>query len=84
MPTLRVQVCSDIDYENLIAEIYVDDQYVALVSREESNGPLLVEFPGPNQNEAVIARKVEFQSLMAALYEAHAKLGSGRDESREG
>lgn len=76
MAAHRIQICSDIDYENLIAEIYVDDRYVALVSREDRAGPFLVEFPGPDQNEAVIARKVDFQTLVAALDDARAKLGA--------
>jgi hypothetical protein len=32
LPTFRVQISSDVAYERLIAEIYVDEKVVALVS----------------------------------------------------
>ncbi len=31
---LKVQIASDIDYENLIAEIYKKDQLIAIVSKK--------------------------------------------------
>lgn len=51
MSTFRIQVCSDVDYEKLIAEVYVDEKFVALVNQERGDGVLEVVFPGPSQNE---------------------------------
>lgn len=71
---LRVQVCSDVDYDNLIAEIYCDEKFVALISQEEGVSNLKVELPGPNQNEAAVIRKVDLDWFQKALQEAKKKL----------
>ena len=73
----RIQICSDVDYEQLIAEVYIDAQFIALVSHEKPDAEYFVELPGSNQNEAAIIRKVEFSTLLAALAEARARLDSG-------
>jgi hypothetical protein len=77
MSGYRIQICSDADYEQLIAEVYIDDRFVALVSHEDPTAEYFVEFPGPDQKEAAIVRKVKFSTLLAALAEARAKLDSG-------
>ena len=35
MSDYRIQICSDVDYNYLIAEIYIEDKFVALLSRED-------------------------------------------------
>ena len=77
MSGYRIQICSDVDYDQLIAEVYIDERFVALVSHEDPVGEYFVEFPGQDQNEAAIVRKVEFSTLLAALAEARSKLDSG-------
>jgi hypothetical protein len=77
MSSYRIQICSDVDYEHLIAEVYVDERFVALVSHEDPGGEYFVEFPGPNQDQDAIVRSVEFSTLLAALAEARRKLDSG-------
>ncbi|MBU9847143.1 hypothetical protein J1784_19270 [Rahnella sp. FRB 231] len=37
---LEIVIASDIDYENLIAEIYCNDQYVALLQQEDGKEEL--------------------------------------------
>jgi len=74
---LRVQICSDVDYDNLIAEIYYRGKYVALISQENGPDKLVVEFPGPDMNEDVIIREVDFDWLLNALREAKIKLIEG-------
>lgn len=59
MKGYAIQVCSDVNYERLIAEVYIGDRFVALVSHEDPTGEYCVEFPGPGQDEAAIVRKVE-------------------------
>ncbi|QDQ28440.1 hypothetical protein FNU76_19915 [Chitinimonas arctica] len=72
--TVKIQVCSDTDFEQLIAEIYIDDKFVALVSQDEGVDNLRVEFPGSDQNESTITRKVDFEVLCHALSNARREL----------
>jgi hypothetical protein len=71
---LKIVICSDVDYDNLIAEIYYDDKFVALISQEEGPSKLKVEFSGPTQNEEAILRKVDLDWFQHALEEAKEKL----------
>jgi len=41
---LKIIIASDVDYEHLIAEIYCDDEYIALVQQEEGKDKLKIEF----------------------------------------
>lgn len=43
MNQLRIDICSDTDYEKLVAEIYCDNKFVALISQESEQ--LMLEFP---------------------------------------
>lgn len=74
MNAVKIQVCSDTDFEQLIAEIYIDDKFVALVSQDEGVNNLQIEFPGPGQNESAITRKVDFDVLCHALSKARSEL----------
>ena len=74
---LRVLICSNVEYNNLIAEIYSHGKYVALVSQEKGPDKLVVEFPGPDQNEAAIIRKVDLDWFEYALQQAKIKLIEG-------
>ena len=40
----EILICSDCNYDNLVAEIYIDDKYIALVSYDD-NGNFFVEIP---------------------------------------
>jgi len=71
---LKVLICSDVEYDKLIAEIYHHDRYVALISKEDGPNQLAVEFPGPGMNEDVVTRKVDLVWLEAALAAARRKL----------
>lgn len=44
MDKLKVLVCSDLDYENLIAEIYAGDKFIGLISQEDGLGNFMMEF----------------------------------------
>jgi len=74
MSAFRIQVCSDVDYEKLIAEVYVDEKFVVLVNQERYDGVLEVVFPGPDQNESAVTRHVELPMLLEALEEAKSEL----------
>lgn len=74
MSKYRIQVASDTDYEELIAEIYVDERFVALVNQEHGKTDLRVDFPGPEQNQAALLRSVPLGTLLDALAAAKAQL----------
>jgi hypothetical protein len=71
---LKVTVCSDRDYEELIAEIYHDEKFVALISQDEGRDKLYVEFPKPNNIEEMVAGRVGLEWFQDALEKAKLEL----------
>lgn len=71
---IKITVCSDIDFEHLIAEIYVDDRFVALISQEEGKDRPKIEFPGPEMNEDAICRKIGLAQFLVAVEQARNRL----------
>lgn len=41
---LKIVIASDIDYENLVAEIYYKDEFIALLQQENGIDDIRVEF----------------------------------------
>jgi len=68
----HVTVASDRDYENLVAEIYIDDVYIGLIS-EETQGNRLFEIASFPPTES---RKIDPAIFMAAFQHAMARLDS--------
>ena len=64
---LKIVIASDVDYENLIAEIYRNDEFIALLQQEDGINDIKVEF---SSNISVI----DFDWLQNALNEAKIKL----------
>lgn len=64
---LKIVIASDVDYENLIAEIYLNDEFIALLQQENGVDDLNVEF-------ASNINSVNFDWLQNALNEAKRKL----------
>ncbi|WP_241613746.1 hypothetical protein [Rosenbergiella epipactidis] len=64
---LKIVIASDVDYENLIAEIYQNDEFIALLQQEDGINDIKVEF---SSNISVI----DFDWLQNALNEAKIKL----------
>ena len=66
----EILICSDCNYDNLIAEIYIDDKYIALVSYDD-NGNFFVETPTVKPiNEDMITHKVDYNVFIELLEEA--------------
>jgi hypothetical protein len=63
------------DYDRLVAEIYYEGLFVALVSQERGNGLFDIETPGPNLIEKKIMRKVDADGFRKAVEEACQRLG---------
>jgi len=64
---LKIIIASDVDYENLIAEIYCDEEFIALLQQEDSKGDIKVEFLSN-------IKAIDFEWLQYALSEARKKL----------
>jgi hypothetical protein len=62
------------DYEKLVAEIYCDRLFVALVSQERGDGLFDIETPGPNLVENRIIRKVDAAGFSEAIEQACKRL----------
>ncbi|MBN7121126.1 hypothetical protein BSU01_05275 [Erwinia billingiae] len=64
---LKIIISSDIDYEKLIAEIYCNDEFIALLQQEDGINDIKVEFSS-NINA------LDLDWLQNALHEARKKL----------
>ena len=60
-------IASPPDYENLVAEIYLDGLFVVLISQEEEKGRFSIETPGCDMIESEIIRKVELRDFLKAI-----------------
>ena len=61
------QFCSDIDYENLILEVYHDGQFFALLSSEGVDGTVSIQFPNNIEGEISISETVGLESFIKML-----------------
>lgn len=68
----KVILSSDSNYDDLVAEIYIDDKYVALVGFKEDN--FFVETPSHHLKEDVILRKIPYDIFIELLNIAKEKL----------
>ena len=69
----RIVVASDIDYDNLIAEIYLGELLIAIVTRESGTEEYVVDLPGSQRDGAPMTR-IELSTLRAALDDARTEL----------
>jgi hypothetical protein len=69
----KIVLSSDCHYDNLVAEIYIDDKYIALVSYD-SKKEFFVETPANNLDEAVVCHKVPYEVFINLLHDAKKKL----------
>jgi hypothetical protein len=67
-------IASPPDYAGLVAEIYYDGQFVALISQERGRGIFDIETPGPRLVETEVIRKVELRGFWKAVEEASERL----------
>lgn len=74
MTNYRIQIASDADYNEVIAEIYVDGKFVALLNQEHGKTDLRVDFPGPERHQDSLLRSIPLGTLLDALAAAKAKL----------
>lgn len=70
----EILLASPPDYQELVAEVYYDGKFVALVTQEHGPGIFDVETPGDNVMESKVARRVELHGFMTALETACLRL----------
>ncbi len=75
---IRIQIASDPDHEQVCAEIYIAEKFVALLSHEAESEPRL-EFPGVDQDEAMVQRAVGLDLFLRAVAQARAALASSSE-----
>lgn len=71
---IRILLSSDSDYEKLIAEIYYEDKFIALLNQDEGLDSMKIEFPDLNVKENLVLRKVDLEIFEEALKEAKRKI----------
>lgn len=71
----NIMFSSEDQYERLVAEIYCDGKYVALVHQERGLGDFAIEFPGRGMpNEEAILRSVELGGFLKTVATARREL----------
>jgi hypothetical protein len=70
----RIGLASDVDYEELIAEIYLEDKLIALLSQDKGFRALRIEFPGCELNQDAITREADLEGFLIAVQEAKTAL----------
>ena len=71
---IEVILSSDCDYDMLIAEMYVDGKFVALLNQDRGVDSLVIEFPEGNVQENEILRKIDLGAFEEALVLAKQKI----------
>jgi len=56
---IEILLCSDCDYEKLVAEIYYDGKFIALLNQDEGIDKIRIEFPGAVVLEEMVLRKMD-------------------------
>lgn len=71
----KIQVSSDADYNNLISEVYIDGEFVALISQEDGPESLKIELSSPAIDvDSSSAKIFDLKTFLEALEDAKAAL----------
>ncbi len=60
-----IMVASDVNHQELCAEIYFRGKFVALITH--TNGKKVLELAGSNLDETVVARAVSLEGFLRAI-----------------
>ena len=60
----RVDVCSDLEYEDLIADIYFQDKFVAMITQEKGFKNLEIEIYAPKGQEKWLFKFSDFENVI--------------------
>ena len=70
----EVIIADDQDHEEVFAEIYRDNKFLASISKEDGPDRLKVELPGPGLDESQVVRQVPLADFITVLGQAAKKL----------
>jgi hypothetical protein len=79
MNNVKILLSSDLNYEQVVAEIYYADKYVGLINQDDPQNLLFI-LPIDCDN-SIVAREVPLNILLAAIQVAIERLGYGSDTS---
>ncbi|MEM0515683.1 hypothetical protein WCN91_09725 [Pseudoalteromonas sp. YIC-827] len=68
MENIEITVCSDLDYDNLIAEIKIDNVFVGIVTNEPDE-PLRFEIPNGQESSINVELDTYFKAINNAKLE---------------
>ncbi len=71
--SLTVTIASDTDYQQLVAEIYCDGKFVALISQDHGPDDLRLEFP-TNSDPSAVCSSVGLDWFLDAVQKAKEQL----------
>ena len=70
----EIVIASPPEYDNLVAEIYYNEKFVALVNQEGNLTRYELEFPGTDLLESEITRRVEWRDFKLTVDQACKRL----------
>ena len=70
---IGITIASDVAYDKLIAEIYIDGKFVALISQDDGIDKLKIEFPR-TYNPSDICESTNLEMFIDALHNAKEQL----------
>jgi hypothetical protein len=73
----EILLASPPECESLVAEIYCDGKFLALVSQEKGLGAFEIETPGPGLVEERVVRKADLSGFLKAVELACQRLLGG-------
>ena len=77
MPSnFNIVLASPSEHRELVAEIYIDGKFVALISEERGSGLFDLETPGAGLVETNVTRRVDLPRFMAAVEQACKQLSA--------
>ena len=75
-PILQVTIASDTDYKELVAEIYCDGKFVALINQDSGVDDLRLDFPA-NSEPSAVCNSVGLDWFVDAVQQAKDQLLHG-------
>ncbi|HIB68346.1 MAG TPA: hypothetical protein EYO33_25440 [Phycisphaerales bacterium] len=72
---IEINIADDEFHEKVFAEVLYEDKLLVVLSQEDESGELLLEFPGSDHLQELVARKVPLGVFSYAIGLAKQELG---------
>jgi hypothetical protein len=70
----EILISSNPNYEKLVAEIYLQGKFIALLNQDEGPEKIKIEFPSNDVDESLVLRHCYLKDLLEVLQEAECQL----------